>query len=194
MHTYDVVALGELLIDFTTNGTSAQGNPVLEANPGGAPCNVLALLAKMGRSVGFIGKVGQDAFGSQLEAALQETGISTEGLKKDPKIHTTLAVIQTMADGDRDFSFYRNPGADMMLTADELDADIVQHLKHYSVIFTQEISSLIEIYQNYITSGAVLYVGKKQHVHSFVPENFYGRKVIQHMQQQKKQKKEQFRC
>ena len=129
MHTFDVVALGELLIDFTTNGTSAQGNPVLEANPGGAPCNVLALLAKMGRSVGFIGKVGQDAFGSQLEAALQETGISTEGLKKDPKIHTTLAVIQTMADGDRDFSFYRNPGADLMLTEDELDADMIRNAK-----------------------------------------------------------------
>jgi len=125
MHTFDVVALGELLIDFTTNGVSAQGNPVLEANPGGAPCNVLALLAKMGRSVGFIGKVGQDAFGNQLEAALQETGISTVGLKKDPKIHTTLAVVQTMADGDRDFSFYRNPGADLMLTEEELPLDMI---------------------------------------------------------------------
>ena len=85
MYSYDVVALGELLIDFTTNGTSAQGNPILEANPGGAPCNVLALLAKMGRSAAFIGKVGQDAFGNQLEAALEEVGIATQGLKKDPK-------------------------------------------------------------------------------------------------------------
>jgi len=83
----------------------------------------------MGRSVGFIGKVGQDAFGNQLEAALQETGISTVGLKKDPKIHTTLAVVQTMADGDRDFSFYRNPGADLMLTEEELDADMIRNAK-----------------------------------------------------------------
>ena len=129
MQNYDVVALGELLIDFTTNGTSAQGNPILEANPGGAPCNVLALLAKMGRSAAFIGKVGQDAFGNQLEAALEEVGIATEGLKKDPKIHTTLAVVQTMSDGDRDFSFYRNPGADLMLTEDELDADMIRNAK-----------------------------------------------------------------
>ena len=129
MQTFDVVALGELLIDFTTNGTSAQGNPLLEANPGGAPCNVLALLAKMGRSVAFIGKVGDDAFGTQLENALLETGISTQGLKKDPKIHTTLAVVQTMANGDRDFSFYRNPGADLMLTERELDAAMIQSAK-----------------------------------------------------------------
>ena len=129
MQKFDVVALGELLIDFTTNGISAQGNPILEANPGGAPCNVLALLAKMGRSAAFIGKVGQDAFGNQLEAALEEVGISTCGLKKDPKIHTTLAVVQTMPDGDRDFSFYRNPGADLMLTEDELDADMIRNAK-----------------------------------------------------------------
>ena len=129
MHTYDVVALGELLIDFTSSGVSAQGNPMLEANPGGAPCNVLALLAKMGRKPAFIGKVGDDAFGTQLENALLETGISTEGLRKDPRIHTTLAVVQTMADGDRDFSFYRNPGADLMLTEDELDADMIQNAK-----------------------------------------------------------------
>ena len=129
MHTYDVVALGELLIDFTSSGVSAQGNPMLEANPGGAPCNVLALLAKMGRKPAFIGKVGDDAFGTQLENALLETGISTEGLRKDPKIHTTLAVVQTMADGDRDFSFYRNPGADLMLTEDELDAGMIQNAK-----------------------------------------------------------------
>ena len=91
--------------------------------------NVLALLAKMGHPVAFIGKVGQDAFGNQLEAALQETGIATCGLKKDPKIHTTLAVVQTMADGDRDFSFYRNPGADLMLTEEDLDADMIRNAK-----------------------------------------------------------------
>ncbi len=116
----DVVALGELLIDFTENGTSSQGNPIMEANPGGAPCNVLAMLAKLGHSTSFIGKVGKDMFGEQLERALREVGIGTEGLVKDDKIHTTLAFVHTFPDGDRDFSFYRNPGADMMLTEEEI--------------------------------------------------------------------------
>ena len=112
---YDVTALGELLIDFTENGISAQGNPVMEANPGGAPCNVLAILQRLGHNTGFIGKVGKDMFGDQLENALKEAGISTEGLIRDEEIHTTLAFVHTYPDGDRDFSFYRKPGADMML-------------------------------------------------------------------------------
>ena len=72
MKKYDVVALGELLIDFTENGTSAQGNPIYEASPGGAPCNVLSMLTRLGRKTAFIGKVGQDIFGKQLKAALNE--------------------------------------------------------------------------------------------------------------------------
>ena len=103
MGNYDVVALGELLIDLTQNGLSAQGNPLLEANPGGAPCNVLALLTKLGHKTAFIGKVGKDGFGNQLKDALVETGISTEGLCWDEAVHTTLAVVHTFADGDRDF-------------------------------------------------------------------------------------------
>ena len=75
MEKYDVVALGELLIDLTQNGYSGQGNPLLEANPGGAPCNVLALLTKLGHSTAFIGKVGKDGFGDQLEKALTESGV-----------------------------------------------------------------------------------------------------------------------
>lgn len=117
---YDVVALGELLIDFTENGLSAQGNPIMEANPGGAPCNVLAMLSKLNHKVGFIGKVGADMFGNQLEAALHETGIDTSGLLKDNNVHTTLAFVHTAPDGDRDFSFYRNPGADMMLSEEDV--------------------------------------------------------------------------
>ena len=123
---YDVVALGELLIDFTENGTSVQGNPILEANPGGAPCNVLAILQRLGHKTGFIGKVGQDMFGDQLEAALLEVGISTEGLIKDPVYKTTLAFVHTFPDGDRDFSFYRKPGADMMLSAADLKEDMIK--------------------------------------------------------------------
>ena len=82
MKQYDVVALGELLVDFMENGKSIQGNPVLEANPGGAPCNVLAMLNRLGKRTAFIGKIGDDMFGSQLEAALKETGIDTRGLKR----------------------------------------------------------------------------------------------------------------
>ena len=129
MGYYDVVALGELLIDLTQNGLSAQGNPLLEANPGGAPCNVLALLTKLGHKTAFIGKVGKDGFGNQLQAALVETGISTEGLCWDEAVHTTLAVVHTFADGDRDFSFYRNPGADMRLTTGEVNMELIRQAK-----------------------------------------------------------------
>ena len=129
MKKYDVVALGELLIDLTQNDRSAQGNPMLEANPGGAPCNVLALLQRLGRSTAFQGKVGSDGFGTQLEAALKETGICTEGLRWDEYVHTTLAVVHTLPGGDRDFSFYREPGADMRLTAEELDEDMIRNCR-----------------------------------------------------------------
>ena len=126
---YDVTALGELLIDLTQNGISEQGNPILEANPGGAPCNVLACLSKMGHKTAFVGKVGKDGFGEQLTAGLVETGISTDGLLYDEKVHTTLAVVHTYADGDRDFSFYRNPGADMMLRPEEVKEEIIRNSK-----------------------------------------------------------------
>lgn len=126
---YDVTALGELLIDLTQNGISEQGNPILEANPGGAPCNVLACLSKMGHKTAFIGKVGKDGFGEQLTRGLVETGICTDGLLYDKAVHTTLAVVHTYADGDRDFSFYRNPGADMMLRAEEVDDEIIKNSK-----------------------------------------------------------------
>lgn len=126
MKKYDVVALGELLIDFTENGTSAQGNTIYEANPGGAPCNVLAMLTKLGRKTAFIGKVGQDIFGNRLKKTLDEVGIDTSNLVMDEDVRTTLAFVETFPDGDRDFSFYRNPGADMMLRADEVQMDLVK--------------------------------------------------------------------
>lgn len=126
MKKYDVVALGELLIDFTDNGLSGQGNPVFEANPGGAPCNVLAMLRKLDKNVAFIGKVGCDGFGKQLAQVLKETDICTEGLCWDEYVHTTLAVVHTLPGGDRDFSFYRNPGADMMLTKEDLPLELIR--------------------------------------------------------------------
>lgn len=123
---YDVTALGELLIDFTENGDSAQGNPLMEANPGGAPCNVLAMLQKLGKKTAFIGKVGSDMFGNQLKKAVEEVGIDTRNLILDKKHHTTLAFVHTYPDGDRDFSFYRDPGADMMLTKDEVQKELIE--------------------------------------------------------------------
>ena len=122
----DVTALGELLIDFTENGTSAQGNPILEVNPGGAPCNVLAMLQKLGKQTAFIGKVGDDMFGRQLTEAVSSVGVDTRALLVDKEVHTTLAFVHTYPDGDRDFSFYRNPGEDMMLTKDDVDEDLIR--------------------------------------------------------------------
>ena len=123
---YDVTAMGEMLIDFTLNGQSEQGNNLFEACPGGAPCNVLAMLNKLGRKTAFIGKVGEDQFGRLLKRTIDELGIETKGLILDKEIHTTLAFVHTFPDGDREFSFYRKPGADMMLTEDEVDYDLIR--------------------------------------------------------------------
>lgn len=129
MKRFDVAALGELLIDFTENGTSGQGNPVYEANPGGAPCNVLAMLNKLGRKTAFIGKVGRDIFGNRLKEVLDEVGIDTTNLIMDRDVRTTLAFVETLPGGDRDFSFYRNPGADMMLKEEELQEELIRSAK-----------------------------------------------------------------
>lgn len=123
---YDVTSMGEMLIDFTLNGQSEQGNNLFEACPGGAPCNVLAMLNKLGRKTAFIGKVGADQFGRLLKGTIDELGIETKGLILDKEIHTTLAFVHTFPDGDREFSFYRKPGADMMLTEDEADYDLIR--------------------------------------------------------------------
>lgn len=115
-----------MLIDFTLNGQSEQGNHLFEACPGGAPCNVLAMLNKLGRKTAFIGKVGEDQFGRLLKGTIDELGIETKGLILDKEIHTTLAFVHTFPDGDREFSFYRKPGADMMLTEEEVDYDLIR--------------------------------------------------------------------
>ena len=126
---YDVTALGELLIDFAVNGESEQGNQLFEACPGGAPCNVLAMLNKLGRKTAFIGKVGDDQFGKLLKDTITNTGIEAKGLVMDQDIHTTLAFVHTFPDGDREFSFYRKPGADMMLKEEEVDYDLIRQSK-----------------------------------------------------------------
>lgn len=122
---FDVIALGELLIDFTMNGQSEQGNNMFEACPGGAPCNVLALLNKMGKKTAFYGKVGKDQFGKLLRDTLKDVGIDESHLLTDEEVNTTLAFVHTFPDGDREFSFYRNPGADMMLTEEEVEPEFI---------------------------------------------------------------------
>lgn len=126
MKRFDVVALGELLIDFTENGISSQGNKIFEANPGGAPCNVLSMLQNCGRKTAFIGKVGDDSFGHLLREVVSGLGIDVSGLIFDRDVPTTLAFVHTKEDGDRSFSFYRNPGADVMLTEKEVPRELIE--------------------------------------------------------------------
>lgn len=162
---FDVVALGELLIDFTQNGLSQQGNGLFEANPGGAPCNVLAMLTKLGKKTAFIGKVGDDFFGRMLAETINEVGIDNRNLMFDDKIHTTLALVHTFSDGDRDFSFYRNPGADMMLREEEVDMDLVKDTK----IFHFGTLSMTDEGVRAATMAAVLEAKKNGAMISFDP-------------------------
>lgn len=120
----NIVALGELLIDFIQNSITENGNPSYEANPGGAPCNFLAMAKKFGNKVSFIGKVGNDAFGSQLDTALINSGIETEGLYKSAEYGTTLAFVHHDQNGDRSFSFYRN--ADSFINETEIKEDFFE--------------------------------------------------------------------
>lgn len=137
----DVVALGELLIDFTPNGVSEQGQPLFERNPGGAPANVLAALAKLGCSTAFIGAVGDDAFGHYLSGVLAQSGIRVDGIKYSAEANTTLAFVHLDASGDRSFSFYRDPGADHMLRTEDVNREQIDAAKifHYgSISMTHE--------------------------------------------------------
>lgn len=124
MKTTDVTALGELLIDFAQKDTNT-----FEANPGGAPCNVLAMLNKAGKKTAFIGKVGNDLFGNELKTVIEEIGIDTKGLIVSDTYRTTLAFVKFDETGDRDFAFYRNPGADMMLEESEIDPAVIENSK-----------------------------------------------------------------
>ena len=162
---YGVVALGELLVDFIQNGSSANGNPLFEANPGGAPCNVLAMLARLGYQTAFIGKVGDDSFGRMLRQTIRETGIADEGLLYDKKVNTTLALVHTLADGDRDFSFYRKPGADIMLTESEVNKKLIDECR----IFHFGSLSLTDEPAAAATKEAVAYAKRMGKLISFDP-------------------------
>lgn len=127
----DVVALGELLIDFTCTGTDGEGYPTLAAHPGGAPANFLAALSRFGAGTALLGKVGADAFGKLLTATLQKSGIETRGLVTDHDTFTTLAFVTLDETGDREFSFSRKPGADTRLRFEELDLSLVDEAKAF---------------------------------------------------------------
>lgn len=124
---FDVVALGELLVDMAEGQSSDAGNMTFEACPGGAPCNVLAVLGRTKKNTAFIGKVGDDFFGHMLAGTIEKASINSEALVFDKDHKTTLAFVHNTSDGDRDFSFYRNPGADMMLSESEVDFDFIKN-------------------------------------------------------------------
>lgn len=136
-----LAAIGELLIDFSPAGTSANGNTLFERNPGGAPANVAVQAARLGVESAFLGKVGEDDFGRFLKKTLDDCGVDTRGLVLDPQESTTLAFVQLNEQGDRSFSFYRNPGADTQLRPEEINEDVFSacDLLHYgSLLFTTE--------------------------------------------------------
>lgn len=125
----DVVALGELLIDFTTVSKDADGYPTMAAHPGGAPANFLAAIAKFGAKAALLGKVGDDAFGHLLVKTLTDAGIETKGLLVDNDVFTTLAFVTLDESGDRSFSFARKPGADTCISFEELDLSLIDSAK-----------------------------------------------------------------
>lgn len=133
---FDITAIGELLIDFTPAGQTERGDLLFARIPGGAPANVLAAAAKLGNRTAFLGKVGADAFGSFLRGTLDSLGICTEGLLANPDVHTTLAFVQLDEHGDRSFSFYRKPGADVTLEFSEVRLDLVDQssILHFGAV------------------------------------------------------------
>ena len=125
----DVVALGELLIDFACIATDSDGYPTMAAHPGGAPANFLAALTKFGAQTALLGKVGTDTFGKLLLSTLQKAGIDTRGMIETPDVFTTLAFVTFDEHGDREFAFSRKPGADTCLTCEELDLRLIDEAK-----------------------------------------------------------------
>ncbi|MDR1640467.1 MAG: carbohydrate kinase [Clostridiales bacterium] len=157
----DVTAVGELLIDFTPAGFGADGAMLFSRQPGGAPANVLAMIAKLGAKAAFIGKVGEDSFGHFLKETLTGAGIDASGVVFDKEIHTTLAFVHLDSKGDRSFSFCRNPGADLMLAKDDVNQELVDGcgMLHFgSLSFTSEPcrSTVLELVSNARHAGKVI--------------------------------------
>ena len=162
---YDVTATGELLIDFTRNGLSEQNNRIYEANPGGAPCNVLAMLGKLGYKTAFIGKVGNDEFRKLLKNTISEQKIDSIGLVMDSDAKTTLAFVDNDETGDRSFSFYRKPGADMMLREDVVNYELIDNCRtfHFGSL------SMMDELVRFSTYAMIDYAKKKNKIIYFYP-------------------------
>lgn len=161
----DVVALGELLIDFTCLSTDEQGYPTMAAHPGGAPANFLAALAKFGAKTAMLGKVGSDAFGKLLTATLKSAGIDTRGIVSSGDVFTTLAFVTLDDTGNREFSFSRKPGADTCITFEELDLGLIDEAKvfHFGTL------SLTDEPARTATRRAVAYAREKSKLITFDP-------------------------
>jgi fructokinase len=121
----DIVTLGELLIDFTPCGTQ-DGQQLFMQNAGGAVANVVAAAAGFGMDTAYLGMVGDDAFGGYLTGVLESRGVDVSGVKVSRDVHTTLAFVHLFANGDRDFSFFRKPGADILYSAGDLDLGAIR--------------------------------------------------------------------
>lgn len=161
----DVVALGELLIDFTMVSADSEGYPTMVAHPGGAVANFLAAIAKFGGKTALIGKVGSDAFGRMLLQTLSKAGIGTSGMVVDDSVFTTLAFVTLDATGDRSFSFARKPGADTQLTAEEVDYALIDQAKvlHFGTL------SLTDEPAKTATQKAIAYAKEKGKLLTFDP-------------------------
>ena len=137
----DITAVGEILIDLTQSGVNGQGIPRFDANPGGAPANLAVAASRLGASTAFIGKVGRDSFGDSLRGCLAENGVDVSGMAVDPVQHTTLAVVSLDPSGERHFSFYRDPSADVNLKTEEIPVEQLKNTRflHFgSVSLTAE--------------------------------------------------------
>lgn len=126
----DITAVGEVLIDLTQNGVNEQGIPQFAANPGGAPANLAVAASRLGAKTAFVGKVGRDSFGDQLRTCLQDNHVDVSAMCVDPVQHTTLAVVTVDPTGERHFSFYRDPSADVSLTSEEIPLDMLKNTKY----------------------------------------------------------------
>jgi len=162
---FDVVALGELLIDFTCLSVDESGYPTMAAHPGGAPANVLAALSKFGGKTALLGKVGNDAFGRKLIDSLNHAGIETNGLVVDDEVFTTLAFVTLDGMGEREFSFARKPGADTRLSFGELDLNYIDNTK----VFHFGSLSLTDEPARTATQKAVEYAKSKGKLISYDP-------------------------
>lgn len=129
MKKYDVVALGEILIDFTFAGTNADGKKLYEENPGGAPANCVSAVSKLGGKGAFIGMTGRDSFGEDVRRVLEEINVDTSGMRYSESQHTTLAFVSLDPNGERHFSFCRNPGADTQIRPEDLDRSMLENAR-----------------------------------------------------------------